>query len=484
MFGNDLYEDDQRGIIPRAAADIFKNWQMDSEVEEIAVQCSMLEIYKENLRDLLADEVGELKLKESPNRGVYVEGLSVEPISCEEELLYWIEEGEGRRVWAETRHNSVSSRSHSIFMLDVTQKLSNNTEKRGILNLVDLAGSEKVGKTGAQGTLFEEGTKINLSLSALGNVIHALTGGLDHIPYRDSKLTRLLQESLGGNYKTTLIVTCSGHSSQLQETLSTLKFAQRAKKLKNRVQVNIKHSPDQMMKLIEQLREELKEKNLAIQKMLENYDLPGASELLKKSGFKIGGKHTGGPGNAELRKLSYDKMKKSSGGQSTDEIPSTLLSRTNSPDSETYSMNLIELQSENNRLKQKLKDLTAQVEKLSQEKTELETKLKKSEIELLEEKKATLSAEQKANESEHYIIQHKVKKDKLRLQSEAENSQIKVLQHQIKALTEALEDSENECLKLLKEKKDKFEGDIVELCKLNIVDYVNKDTLQTAVRIV
>lgn len=131
-------------------------------------------------------------------------------------------------------------------MLEIKQRYPNDTEKKGKLNLVDLAGSEKVGKTGAMGDVLEEAKKINLSLSCLGNVIHSLTTNSEHIPYRDSKLTRILQESLGGNFKTSLLVTCSSHSSSLEETLSTLKFATRAKSIKNNFKMNIKNSPESL----------------------------------------------------------------------------------------------------------------------------------------------------------------------------------------------------------------------------------------------
>ena len=144
-------------------------------------------------------------------------------------MLDLIDEGSQMRHVACTRANSQSSRSHTLFILKVNQKLPNNSEKNGVLNLVDLAGSEKVGKTGATGETLEEAKKINSSLSAIGNVIHALVFKTSHIPYRDSKLTRILQESLGGNFKTSLIVTCSNHSNHLEETISTLIFAQRTR---------------------------------------------------------------------------------------------------------------------------------------------------------------------------------------------------------------------------------------------------------------
>ena len=133
--------------------------------------------------------------------------------------------GNEMRHVASTRLNEYSSRSHAIFICEVTQKFPNESEKIGTLNLVDLAGSEKVSKSGAQGLALEEAIKINSSLTALGKVIQALSSGADHVPYRDSKLTRILQESLGGNYKTSLIVNCSMHEDSIEETVSTLRFA-------------------------------------------------------------------------------------------------------------------------------------------------------------------------------------------------------------------------------------------------------------------
>ena len=158
---------------------------------------------------------------------------------------------------SETRANKFSSRSHTIFRIQISQKFPNGSEKRGVLNLVDLAGSEKVGKTGATGETLEEATKINLSLSCIGNVIHALVLKADHVPYRDSKLTRILQECLGGNYKTSLVVTCSNHSFHKEETISSLRFAQRARSIKNQVKMNIKSSPEQLQAIIHHLKTEL-----------------------------------------------------------------------------------------------------------------------------------------------------------------------------------------------------------------------------------
>ena len=193
-----------------------------------------------------------------------MEGLQEECVTDREEIFELLEIGNGNRRTASTYMNSESSRSHSLFILEAQQKFPNGTEKNGILNLIDLAGSEKVRKSKVSGEKLEEAKKINLSLSCLGNVIHALTSNAEHIPYRDSKLTRLLQESLGGNYKTVVVVACSPHFTNFEETISTLKFAQRAKFIKNKPKINIKRSAEYYIKIIEKLKRELLELKLQL----------------------------------------------------------------------------------------------------------------------------------------------------------------------------------------------------------------------------
>ena len=168
--------------------------------------------------------------------------------------------GNSNRSVAHTMMNAESSRSHSIFILTVTQ---NNTEdlscKTGRLYLVDLAGSEKIQKTGAFGQTLEEAKMINKSLTTLGKVIMALTDKRQtHVPYRESKLTRILSESLGGNSKTCLIVTCSPHAFNDQETLSTLRFGTRARSIKNNAKVNREYSIPELKKLLEKAEKETK----------------------------------------------------------------------------------------------------------------------------------------------------------------------------------------------------------------------------------
>ncbi|MDR3548403.1 MAG: hypothetical protein P4M11_09105 [Candidatus Pacebacteria bacterium] len=501
MFGSDIYDEESKGIIPRAASDIFRSWDGHSEVQEIEINCSMLEIYKENLKDLLADETTELRIKESPDRGIYVEGLAEVPIASEDELMYWVDIGEERRVWAETRHNSVSSRSHALLMLEVKQILSNGTEKRGILNLVDLAGSEKVGKSGAQGQLFQEGTKINLSLSALGNVIHALTANLDHIPYRDSKLTRLLQESLGGNYKTTLIVTCSPHSSAMQESMSTLKFAQRAKKLKNRVKMNIKNSPGQLMKIIEQLREDLRMKEQQISRLavsggndeskesIRQQRLIPPEELLPPASIEChtdcGGQAKQFPRSKSAQRFGMRLYISSGEGDSAVENRIVVNVNNTAKNSGDGDLDLVdrcrEKEREIYRLRSQVDELNKCAEVFRKENVELNVKLKNSELSVMQEKKRVLNAEARIAELETQLAGEKMRDEGAHLKVESEGIQTQILANQNKALTEALEDAETECLKLLREKKEQSTKDAVELCSLSVIDYLNKCTIQTSV---
>ncbi|KAL4478852.1 hypothetical protein ABPG72_009678 [Tetrahymena utriculariae] len=253
IFGN-ITDSVQKGIIPRISNQIFDLVENDEEGTEFIINCSMLEIYKEILYDSFQEGKEELKIKENAQKGIYVQGLTQTSIANQDELIQLINIGYNTKRTRETRLNEYSSRSHTIFMIEIQQRLSNGDEKVGKINLIDLAGAEKVSRSGAQGESLEEAIKINLSLSCLGKVIHALTSGNEYIPYRDSKLTRILQESLGGNYKTSLIVTCSMHSSFQDDTISSLKFATRAKTIKNTFKMNIKMNPINLQKELDTLK--------------------------------------------------------------------------------------------------------------------------------------------------------------------------------------------------------------------------------------
>lgn len=230
----------KQGIIPRIVNDIFNHiYTMEMNLE-FHIKVSYYEIYMDKIRDLLDVSKVNLSVHEDKNRVPYVKGATERFVSSPEDVFEVIEEGKSNRHIAVTNMNEHSSRSHSVFLINVKQEnLENQKKLSGKLYLVDLAGSEKVSKTGAEGTVLDEAKNINKSLSALGNVISALAdGNKTHIPYRDSKLTRILQESLGGNARTTIVICCSPASFNESETKSTLDFGRRAKTVKNVVCVN------------------------------------------------------------------------------------------------------------------------------------------------------------------------------------------------------------------------------------------------------
>lgn len=252
MMGSDIDDEEGKGIIPRIVEQMFASILTSPSNIEYTVRVSYMEIYMERIRDLLVPQHDNLPVHEEKSRGVYVKGLLEIYVSSVQEVYEVMRRGGTARAVAATNMNQESSRSHSIFVITVTQKnVETGSAKSGQLFLVDLAGSEKVGKTGASGQTLEEAKKINRSLSALGMVINALTDGKStHIPYRDSKLTRILQESLGGNSRTTLIINCSPSSYNDAETISTLRFGVRAKAIKNKAKINAELSPTELKMLL------------------------------------------------------------------------------------------------------------------------------------------------------------------------------------------------------------------------------------------
>ncbi|KAM4737183.1 kinesin-like protein KIF3B [Anableps anableps] len=234
---------ERRGVIPNSFEHIFTHISR-SQNQQYLVRASYLEIYQEEIRDLLSkDQSHRLELRERPDTGVYVKDLSSFVTKSVREIEHVMNVGNQNRSVGATNMNEHSSRSHAIFVITVEcSELGVDGENHirvGKLNLVDLAGSERQTKTGAQGERLKEATKINLSLSALGNVISALVDGRSsHIPYRDSKLTRLLQDSLGGNARTVMVANIGPASYNVEETLTTLRYANRAKNIKNKPHIN------------------------------------------------------------------------------------------------------------------------------------------------------------------------------------------------------------------------------------------------------
>ena len=242
MMGSNESEE-SRGIIPRTFSQIMTLTKNDSSKTHL-IRCSFIEIYNEEIHDLLGRDVkARMELKECPEKGVFVKDLLQLEVDTIEKMEQYMELGFKSRAVRATNMNAESSRSHSIFTIYIDSQESddkgNEKYKASKLNLVDLAGSERASKTGATGDGMKEATKINLSLSALGNVISALVDGkTHHIPYRDSKLTRLLQDSLGGNTKTIMIAAISPANYNYDETLSTLRYASRAKFIQNKPKIN------------------------------------------------------------------------------------------------------------------------------------------------------------------------------------------------------------------------------------------------------
>jgi hypothetical protein len=241
--------DPQRGIIPRAIDEIFKYIECkEREDTKFMVRASYLQIYNESISDLLRPERYNLNIREDVKKGIFVDGLSEWAVRNPSEIYSLLMKGANSRATAATNMNDVSSRSHAVFILIIERMKLNGDEdltsreiRVGKLNLVDLAGSERVRVTGATGQRLEECKKINKSLSCLGNVISSLTdskGPKSYIPYRDSKLTRLLEDSLGGNCKTTMMAMISPAVEAFSESLSSLKFAHRAKSIKNKAVIN------------------------------------------------------------------------------------------------------------------------------------------------------------------------------------------------------------------------------------------------------
>ncbi|CAJ0605166.1 unnamed protein product [Cylicocyclus nassatus] len=263
-------EDPTTGIIPRAVEHIFEELAKSS-TEEYSVRISYLELYNEELYDLLAptsDDRERLRIFDDPSKKgvVVISGAEEIPVRDRAEVYRLLKRGAEKRTTAATLMNMNSSRSHSIFTVSVVirENTASGEElvKQGKLNLVDLAGSEHIGRSGAEGKRAKEAGNINQSLLTLGRVITALTSSAPHVPYRESKLTRLLQDSLGGATITSIIATLSPASTNYEETISTLEYAARAKSIKNHPECNQKVSRKALFKEyndeIERLRRDLR----------------------------------------------------------------------------------------------------------------------------------------------------------------------------------------------------------------------------------
>ncbi|KAF6280867.1 kinesin family member 3A [Rhinolophus ferrumequinum] len=303
-----------RGIIPNSFAHIFGHIAKAEGDTRFLVRVSYLEIYNEEVRDLLGkDQTQRLEVKERPDVGVYIKDLSAYVVNNADDMDRIMTLGHKNRSVGATNMNEHSSRSHAIFTITIEcseKGVDGNMHVRmGKLHLVDLAGSERQAKTGATGQRLKEATKINLSLSTLGNVISALVDGKStHVPYRNSKLTRLLQDSLGGNSKTMMCANIGPADYNYDETISTLRYANRAKNIKNKARIN-EDPKDALLRQFQKEIEELKKK-LEEGEEISGSDISGSEEDDDEEGEvgEDGEKRKKRRAQIGKKKVSPDKM--------------------------------------------------------------------------------------------------------------------------------------------------------------------------------
>ncbi|EJW87977.1 kinesin-II 85 kDa subunit [Wuchereria bancrofti] len=277
------------GIIPNSFVHIFDHIAKCQQDKTFLVRVSYLEIYNEEIRDLLAkNPVHGLEIKERPDIGVYVKDLSSVTVSGADHMERIMHFGNNYRSTGATKMNADSSRSHALFTVTIecSEKIGDRCHiTQGKLQLVDLAGSERQPKSGTSGNRLKEAARINLSLSSLGNVISALVDSKTvHIPYRNSKLTRLLQDSLGGNSKTVMFANIGPASYNYDETVSTLRYANRAKNIQNVVRIN-EDPKDALLRKFQLEIEHLKH-------MLEKEESSGNEEEMDESSLHKGQKQS------------------------------------------------------------------------------------------------------------------------------------------------------------------------------------------------
>ncbi|OMJ90375.1 hypothetical protein SteCoe_7291 [Stentor coeruleus] len=266
MTGHDIFDPYTMGIVPRMISKVFDSIESADENVEFAVKVSYCELYLEKINDLVEVDKKALKIRQDRSKGVYIANLSEHYVASDFDVFELLRVGTENRQVSCNKMNTKSSRSHTLFSLTITQNNALDLSARvGRLYLVDLAGSERVSKTNAEGQRLKELKTINKSLNTLGQVINQLTDGkASHVPYRDSKLTRILQDSLGGNSKTAIIITCSPALSNESETISTLRFGFRAKSIKNKPKVNRELTMAELKLKLAKIEEELRKKAIKI----------------------------------------------------------------------------------------------------------------------------------------------------------------------------------------------------------------------------
>uniref|UniRef100_A0A8C2YX28 Kinesin-like protein n=1 Tax=Cyclopterus lumpus TaxID=8103 RepID=A0A8C2YX28_CYCLU len=291
-----LGSQNEPGVMYRTMTELFKRMDDAKEEKEFTVAFSYLEVYNEQIKDLLAN-VGPLAVREDSSKGVVVQGLTLHLPKSAEHILEALDSGNRNRTQHPTDMNATSSRSHAVFQIHLRQQDKTASLNPNVcvakMSLIDLAGSERASATNAKGARLREGANINRSLLALGNVINALADPKSkktHIPYRDSKLTRLLKDSLGGNCRTVMIANISPSSKLYDDTHNTLKYANRAKEIKSSLKSNVV-SLDSHIGQYAVICEKQQQEILQLKKKLNEYEkntVQGASNMIstQKQEFK------------------------------------------------------------------------------------------------------------------------------------------------------------------------------------------------------
>ncbi|XP_029627772.1 kinesin-like protein KIF3A isoform X3 [Salmo trutta] len=366
-----------RGIIPNSFAHVFGHIAKAEGDTRFLVRVSYLEIYNEEVRDLLGkDQMQRLEVKERPDVGVYIKDLSGYVVNNADDMDRIMTMGHKNRSVGSTNMNEHSSRSHAIFTITIecSEKGVDGDQhvRMGKLHLVDLAGSERQGKTGATGQRLKEATKINLSLSTLGNVISALVDGKStHVPYRNSKLTRLLQDSLGGNSKTMMCANIGPADYNYDETISTLRYANRAKNIKNKARIN----EDPKDALLRQFQKEIEELRKKLQEGEEISGSEGSGSEEMDEGDDEG--RGGGEGRRKRRGSgsSISSSDSSIEAQTTEEKPKAQTRKKKvSPDK------MVEMQA---KIEEERKELEAKLDMEEEERNKARAELEKRENDLL-----------------------------------------------------------------------------------------------------
>ncbi|XP_047503917.1 kinesin-like protein KIF18B isoform X2 [Pieris napi] len=276
------------GITYLTMEHLFYTIESFEKDRDFDIGVSYIEVYNENVYDLLKPSSTPLQLREDSKYGVMVAGLSLHSIQTARELLNMLEDGNKNRTQHPTDANAESSRSHAVFQVYVKMRYKISSQLRVVkLSMIDLAGSERASATGCRGDRFKEGANINKSLLSLGNCINKLADGSNYIPYRDSKLTRLLKDSLGGNCKTVMIANVSPSSITYEDTYNTLKYAARANKIQLSIKKNIVDGDiraSQYVKINEELKKKIKEleAKLSLSSMKTVKESDGVKEKLSQ----------------------------------------------------------------------------------------------------------------------------------------------------------------------------------------------------------